>query len=188
LKFALFFLAEYINMFTVAALATTLFLGGWQAPWPLGGPIWSGANDGWWPVIWFIVKVWVFMFVFIWLRGTLPRLRYDQFMKLGWKVLIPISLLWIAVVATVRAISNEATLDRQDILIWGAIALAVLLVLSIVWDYVASSRDESVDESQQVFDPFAGGHPVPPLPAQQPVAVAVAARTPAEGGREELDG
>ena len=50
LKFALFFLAEYINMFTVAALATTLFLGGWQAPWPLGGPIWAGANDGWWPV------------------------------------------------------------------------------------------------------------------------------------------
>ena len=107
LKFALFFLAEYINMFTVAALATTLFLGGWQAPWPLGGPIWAGANDGWWPVLWFVGKLWVFMFVFIWLRGTLPRLRYDQFMKLGWKVLIPLSLLWIVVVATVRAVSNE---------------------------------------------------------------------------------
>ena len=121
LKFALFFLAEYINMFTVAALATTLFLGGWQAPWPLGGPIWDGANDGWWPVLWFVAKVWVFMFMFIWLRGTLPRMRYDQFMKLGWKVLIPLSLLWIAVVATVRAVSNEAAIDRQDILVWGGV-------------------------------------------------------------------
>ena len=143
LKFALFFLAEYINMFTVAALATTLFLGGWQAPWPLGGPIWHGANDGWWPVLWFIAKLWVFMFVFIWLRGSLPRMRYDQFMKFGWKVLIPLSLLWIAIVATVRAISNEATIDRQDILIWGGVALAVLLVVSIAWDFVAGRGTET---------------------------------------------
>ncbi|MFL6287422.1 MAG: NADH-quinone oxidoreductase subunit NuoH [Actinomycetes bacterium] len=186
LKFALFFLAEYINMFTVAALATTLFLGGWQAPWPLGGPIWSGANDGWWPVIWFIAKVWVFMFVFIWLRGTLPRLRYDQFMRLGWKVLIPISLLWIAVVATVRAISNEATLDRQDILVWGAIALGVLLVLSIAWDYVATKREASRRPEPEGFDAFAGGHPVPPLPGQQPAAVSAQVGAPEQ--REELDG
>ena len=79
LKFALFFLAEYINMVTVSALATTLFLGGWRAPWPIS--IWSGANEGWWPMLWFVVKLWLFIFVFIWLRGTLPRLRYDQFMS-----------------------------------------------------------------------------------------------------------
>ena len=90
LKFALFFLAEYINMVTVSALATTLFLGGWRAPWPIS--LWSGANTGWWPLLWFFGKVCVFIFVFIWLRGTLPRLRYDQFMKFGWKVLIPVSL------------------------------------------------------------------------------------------------
>ena len=186
LKFALFFLAEYINMFTVAALATTLFLGGWQAPWPLGGPIWEGANAGWWPALWFIAKLWVFMFVFIWLRGTLPRLRYDQFMKLGWKVLIPISLLWIAVVATVRALSNQGDFDRQDILVWGGIALAVLLVLSIAWDFVAGHTDaadgESPDGTGQ-FDAFAGGHPVPPLPGEQPVTVAAATSS----GPEELD-
>ena len=88
LKFALFFLAEYINMVTVSALATTLFLGGWRAPWPLS--LWGGANQGWWPVLWFIAKLLVFLFFFIWLRGTLPRLRYDQFMQLGWKVLIPV--------------------------------------------------------------------------------------------------
>ena len=70
LKFALFFLAEYINMVTVSALATTMFLGGWRAPWPLS--IWDGANEGWWPVLWFVTKVLLFIFGFIWLRGTLP--------------------------------------------------------------------------------------------------------------------
>jgi NADH-quinone oxidoreductase subunit H len=186
LKFALFFLAEYINMFTVAALATTLFLGGWQAPWPLGGPIWDGANDGWWPVLWFVGKLWIFMFMFIWLRGTLPRMRYDQFMKFGWKVLIPLSLLWIAVVATVRAVSNEASIQRQDILIWGGIALAVLLVISIVWDYVAGRETQEVDEVDEPFDPFGGGHPVPPLPGQQAPTVAVSAG-PTDADKEVLD-
>ena len=91
LKFALFFLAEYVNMATVSALATTLFLGGWRAPWPIS--IWDGANEGYWPFLWFMGKVLCFIFFFIWLRGTLPRLRYDQFMAFGWKRLIPISLL-----------------------------------------------------------------------------------------------
>src|ERR1700749_898521 len=68
LNFALFFLAEYINMTTVSALAATLFLGGWHAPWPLN--MWAGANSGWWPVLWFIAKVWVFLFLYIWLRGV----------------------------------------------------------------------------------------------------------------------
>ena len=93
LKFALFFLAEYINMVTVSALAATLFMGGWRAPWPIS--IWDGANTGWWPLLWFFLKVVVALFVFIWLRGTLPRLRYDQFMRFGWKVLVPTALLWI---------------------------------------------------------------------------------------------
>ena len=87
IKFAFFFLAEYINMVTVSMLATTMFLGGWRAPWPLS--LWSGANAGYWPVLWFLGKVLVFIFIFIWLRGTLPRLRYDQFMQFGWKGLIP---------------------------------------------------------------------------------------------------
>lgn len=186
LKFALFFLAEYINMFTVAALATTLFLGGWQAPWPLGGSVWAGANDGWWPVLWFVGKLWIFMFVFIWLRGTLPRMRYDQFMKLGWKVLIPLSLLWIAVVATVRAISNQSTIERQDILIWGALTLAVLLVVSVAWDFVAGRETEEGQEDLSPFDPFAGGHPVPPLPGQEPATVSVTAG-PADPDQETLD-
>ena len=103
LKFALFFLAEYINMATVSALATTLFLGGWHAPWPISASG-TGANEGYWPVLWFFGKVLFFIFIFIWLRGSLPRLRYDQFMAFGWKCLIPISLVWIVAVATVRAV------------------------------------------------------------------------------------
>ncbi len=188
LKFALFFLAEYINMFTVAALATTLFLGGWQAPWPLGGPIWAGANEDWWPALWFIGKLWIFMFLFIWLRGTLPRLRYDQFMKLGWKVLIPISLVWIVVVATVRALANEVELDRQQILLWGGGAVAVLLVISLVWDFVGAKSGSTEADSAQPdeFDAFAGGYPVPPLPEQrQAQIVAVTASGSASDERTD---
>ena len=92
MKFAWFFLAEYINMINVSAVATTLFLGGWRAPWPLSAINDGMFNTGWWPVLWFLAKIWFFMFLFVWIRGTLLRFRYDQFMKLGWKVLIPAAL------------------------------------------------------------------------------------------------
>ena len=107
LNFAMFFLAEYINMTTVSALAATLFLGGWHAPWPLN--MWAGANSGWWPVLWFTAKVWVFLFLYIWLRGVLPRLRYDQFMALGWKILIPVSLVWALIAAAIRTCATRVT-------------------------------------------------------------------------------
>ena len=116
LKFALFFLAEYVNMVTVSALAATLFLGGWRAPWPIS--IWDGANTGWWPLLWFFLKVVVALFVFIWLRGTLPRLRYDQFMRFGWKVLVPTALVWILVVATMRTVSREADLSTGEVALY----------------------------------------------------------------------
>src|SRR5499426_2613603 len=105
LKFALFYLAEYINMVTVSALCTTLFLGGWRAPWPLS--IWSGANHGWWPLLWFTIKVLILLFVFVWLRGTMPRLRYDQFMRFGWRVAIPFSLVWIVALSGIRVMQTE---------------------------------------------------------------------------------
>jgi NADH-quinone oxidoreductase subunit H len=83
LKFALFFLAEYVNIVAVSALAATLFLGGYHAPPGLGfTEAWLG---GWFTIVWFFLKVNIFFFIFMWLRATLPRLRYDQFMKFGWK-------------------------------------------------------------------------------------------------------
>ena len=116
LKFALFFLAEYINMATVSALATTLFLGGWHAPFWID-EFWAGANAGYWPVLWFFGKVLFFIFIFIWLRGSLPRLRYDQFMAFGWKRLIPIALVWIVAVATMRVARDDLEFDRQTAMI-----------------------------------------------------------------------
>ena len=92
MRFAMFFMAEYMNMITVSALAVTLFLGGYHAPLPFN--LIPGANSGYWGVIWFLLKVLVMLFIFVWLRGTLPRLRYDQFMRFGWRWLIPISLVW----------------------------------------------------------------------------------------------
>ncbi len=169
LKFALFFLAEYINMVTVSALATTLFLGGWLAPWPLS--LWEGANSGWWPLLWWLIKVQLFIFMFIWLRATLPRLRYDQFMKFGWKVLIPVSIVWIMIVATARALRNDITLSNREILVGGAIIIVILLLGSWVISARQERRYKAEVEAEEAalaadFDPMAGGFPVPPMPGQ----------------------
>ena len=126
LKFALFFLAEYVNIIAVSALATTLFLGGYHALPGLGfTEAWLG---GWFTGIWFFSKVLVFFFVFVWLRGTLPRLRYDQFMQFGWKILIPVSILWILVVATLRTLSLQGA---PRVVIVGFASFVVLLVMSV---------------------------------------------------------
>ncbi|QBX57461.1 NADH-quinone oxidoreductase subunit NuoH [Nocardioides seonyuensis] len=163
LKFALFFLAEYINMATVSAIATTLFLGGWAAPWGIEH-IWPGANEGYWPLLWFFGKVFLFIFMFIWLRGSLPRLRYDQFMALGWKVLIPLSLLWIIAVATIRVLSLDGGIDRTYLVA----AFAVALVLAIGLMFMGDGEDDDTSQpeaSEEPHDAFAGGFPVPPMPA-----------------------
>jgi len=169
LKFALFFLAEYVNMVTVSALATTLFLGGWRAPWPIS--LWDQANVGWWPMLWFFGKVFVFIFVFIWLRGTLPRLRYDQFMKFGWKVLIPVSIAWILIVAVARYLRNTGGLESRNLLFAASAVLILIVVISYLLDLRRKKSDEIEEqriafESEQEFDPFAGGFPVPPMPGQ----------------------
>jgi NADH-quinone oxidoreductase subunit H len=169
LKFAMFFLAEYINMVTVSALATTLFLGGWLAPWPLS--LWDGANSGWWPLLWWLIKVQLFIFIFIWLRGTLPRMRYDQFMKFGWKVLIPASVVWIMIVATARAFRDDFTFSNDQLLIAGAIVIAVLLLGSWIAQKVSDAKQSRIEAERQAdaaepFDPMAGGYPVPPMPGQ----------------------
>ncbi len=166
LKFALFFLAEYVNMATVSALATTLFLGGWRAPWPLSAVNDGMFNEGYWPVLWFLGKVMLFIFLFVWLRGTLPRLRYDQFMRFGWKRLIPISLAWIFAVAVIRWMSVNGGIQRNYLLI----ALAVLAVIFAALFFVGGGEEEAETAEQQPgeFDAFAGGYPVPPMPTNGP--------------------
>lgn len=86
MKFAMFFIAEYINILAVSALATTLFLGGWLGPWDI-------------PVLWFLIKVGVLVFFFMWVRATMPRFRYNQLMSFGWKVLVPISTINLLITA-----------------------------------------------------------------------------------------
>ena len=171
MKFAMFYLAEYVNMTTVSALATTLFLGGWRAPWPLS--LWSGANTGWWPVLWFLIKVFILLFCYIWLRGTLPRVRYDQLMAIGWKVLIPVSIVWILLVATVRA----WRLDSHSTAPYVVFGLVIVLILALItmWDSAAQQRAARYAAAEAAgrgeaakgrYGPPAAaatGFPVPPL-------------------------
>ncbi|MEU6266486.1 NADH-quinone oxidoreductase subunit NuoH [Saccharopolyspora shandongensis] len=180
LKFALFFLAEYINMVTVSALATTLFLGGWHAPWPLS-LIGDGVlNTGWWPVLWFLGKTVAFLFFFIWLRGTLPRLRYDQFMNLGWKFLVPLSLLWIIAVTVIRALRNEEAVSSQQFLIGGGIVIAILLAAT----FLIPDRKPAKDADEI---PLAGsGYPIPPLDLEVPETPP--RRTPVHSGADRTAG
>jgi NADH-quinone oxidoreductase subunit H len=154
LKFALFFLAEYINMVTVSGLCATLFLGGWRAPWPLS--LWHGANYGWWPFLWFTIKVLLILFVFVWLRGTMPRLRYDQFMRLGWKVLIPFSLVWIIALAGVRVMQNSDLSTANKVIIIVAAVLLIAAPFLLV-------KEKPAEVKPGDMPPQEGGFPVPPM-------------------------
>ncbi|GGR66061.1 NADH-quinone oxidoreductase subunit H [Micromonospora fulviviridis] len=161
LKFALFMLSEYVSMVTMSAVTTTLFLGGWRAPWPI--TLWSGANSGWWPMLWFFGKVIVLVFVFVWLRGTLPRLRYDQFMRFGWKVLLPINLVWILVLSGLRSIEDWQTRDR---LLATGIGAGVLLLATLFWPSRKKAPKPPLQE--QVNSRPHGSFPLPPMDLQVP--------------------
>lgn len=157
-KFMMFFLAEYINMVTVSALATTLFLGGWRAPFGIA-QIWPGANEGGWPILWFFLKTLAFIFMYIWLRGSLPRFRYDQFMNFGWRVLIPISLGWIMVLMLARKARTDGIVDTQTLVIAAAVVGA-----GVIGTLFLPDKKKTVTEEFDEADAFAGGYPVPPLP------------------------
>jgi NADH-quinone oxidoreductase subunit H len=165
MKFAWFFLAEYINMLNVSAVCTTLFLGGWRAPWPLS-TLWDGAlNTGYWTILWFLAKTWLLMFVFVWVRGTVVRLRYDQFMRLGWKGLLPLALAWIVILTAIRAIDEFTDYHFNS---WAVPLLSwVLVVFLIIWYWpIKEPKEDATPAEDVVIDPFADGFPVPPLPGQ----------------------
>jgi NADH-quinone oxidoreductase subunit H len=164
LKFALFFLAEYINMVTVSALCTTLFFGGWRAPWPIS--LWDQANTGWLPMLWFTIKLLLLLFVFVWLRGTLPRLRYDQFMRFGWKVLIPANLVWILALAGIKTLQSSE-MDTRSRLLWVGVPLVVLLLLAFLWP--GRKEQEQLTVAEQVGRRPEGSFPLPPLDLVVPV-------------------
>jgi NADH-quinone oxidoreductase subunit H len=170
LKFAMFMLAEYINMTTVSALAVTLFLGGWHAPWPFN--MIEGANTGWWPLIWFTAKVWGFLFFYIWLRATVPRLRYDQFMTLGWKFLLPVALMWAMTVAVIRTVDNEGYRHATAVLVITSTAVTVAMLQILRHRLDAKSRHQRDRMHAAPPDSTAvpeGAFPTPPLPGRADV-------------------
>ena len=165
MKFGWYYLAEYINMLNVSAVAATMFFGGWHAPWPLSH--WSWVNDGWWGMLWLIIKIWFFMWLMIWTRGTLLRFRYDQFMNLGWKVLIPIALGWIVVVALLQGVRLWVG-DSVPLIIALIVGLVILVgvIVYLVASPPSSIYDEDTIDPDEPFDAFAGGYPVPPILGQ----------------------
>ncbi len=164
MKFAWYYLSEYINMLNVSAVATTMFLGGWHAPWPFSHV--DFISDGWWGMFWFILKVWFCMFLIIWTRGTLLRFRYDQFMQLGWKRLIPIALGWVVLVAILRGVTNWVSVTLPVLV--GVIVGIFVLVMVVMWltDKGEDASGAPQDKEEKTFDPMADGFPVPPLPGQ----------------------
>lgn len=178
MKFAWYYLGEYINMFNVSAVCVTLFLGGWRSF--IFASIWDGFNTGWWPMLWFVAKVWCVMIFMIITRGTLVRIRYDHFMQLGWKFLIPVSLAWFVLVALVQGYRAFTTASPQGLLL--ALAVVFFLAMLVLFflptheadEEAASPARDDVLAPEDTHDAFAGGFPVPPLPGQ---ALPLSART-----------
>jgi NADH-quinone oxidoreductase subunit H len=130
IKFAFFYLAEYLNMVTVSAIAVTLFLGGPRGPWIQQVPVLS--------VVWFLLKVFVIIYVYIWVRATLPRFRYDRLMNLGWKVLIPFGLVWILFTGAVVVLPDRY--GKKAFLIGAAVVIGLLLIVTSVWPAGGSKK------------------------------------------------
>ena len=128
IRFALFFLAEFMNTVTMSAIIVTLFLGGPSAPFGIGEDLGGVLGDWLLPLFWFVLKLFLFLFTYVWFRATLPRLRYDQLMDLGWKALIPASLAWLLVIAAIT-VERTYLLIAFPVLLLGAAMLYRSLAL-----------------------------------------------------------
>ena len=118
-------------------------------------------------MLWFFLKNWFFMFLLIWTRTTLLRFRYDQFMNLGWKRLMPIALGWLVLVALVRGVTQFVQLSTP--VLFGSVGVLFLVALVIIW-VTDKPEPEPIPASEREYTGFEDGFPVPPLPGQTPVA------------------
>ena len=159
--YGMYYLAEYINMATLSAVCVTLFLGGYRAPWPFNH---IGVIDsGWWGLLWFFIKVQLVIFFFVWVRAAIPRFRYDHYMQMGWKALIPIALVWLVIVAALRSIGSQGASYNPLFMVFAGIGVAAL----IAWAFGGDAGEPEKQSVSEAFDAFAGGYPVPPLPGQK---------------------
>ena len=143
IRFALFFLAEFMNTITMSAIIVTLFFGGPNGP-LVFGPDWI------WPVIWFFTKLFVFLFVFVWFRATLPRFRYDQLMDLGWKLLIPLALGWLILLAAIRIARDE---EWNQFAVAAGIVVIGAVAVSLLQRAITTARQErEAADGVEVFD------------------------------------
>jgi len=174
MKFAWFFLAEYMNMINVSAIASTLFLGGWRPLWAQSWPGYEMLSNGIFPPLWLIVKIWFLMFVFVWIRGSVLRFRYEQFMRFGWKVLIPVGLGWIVLWSAGMVLLPHFNYSTNRFT-WLAPAIALILAWLVFSSVIEYGRDKRLKAAEALreelenkeFDPFEAGYPVPPLPGQR---------------------
>jgi NADH-quinone oxidoreductase subunit H len=141
IRFALFFLAEFMNTITMSAIIVTLFLGGPQPPFQflhnIPGPQWLYG------VVWFFAKLFLFLFMYVWFRATLPRMRYDQLMDLGWKLLIPLALAWLLFLATLRVAQQRG---------WNRLAVGAIIVLVLFGCGGILLRAQSVSAKRREFE------------------------------------
>jgi NADH-quinone oxidoreductase subunit H len=132
IKFAMFYLAEYMHTITISAVGVTIFLGGWHGP--------QFHTLRWlWPLLWFLVKLYVVLYGLIWVRATLPRFRYDRLMNFGWKVLIPLGLLWILITGAMIELPNVYS-DRRTAFI---IAAGTLAALAMMWPLFFGEKERN---------------------------------------------
>jgi NADH-quinone oxidoreductase subunit H len=133
--------------------------------------MWAGANSGFWPVLWFTAKVWVFLFIYIWLRGVLPRLRYDQFMALGWKILIPVSLVWALIAAGIRTLRNQGYAHWTTLLVVASIVVTVALLYLLQRPFsnrqLRKRRRRTESEARSAYTAASASvFPTPPMPGK----------------------